>query len=74
MATKAEEYTEAGYRVEEHEREHNGFGGDDAYHVYYVKHLFKPPIFLAELKQHHATGITREIAVDALRVVVSIAR
>lgn len=74
MATKAEKYTEAGYRVEEHEREHNGFGGDDGYHVHYVKHIFEPPFFLAEWKQHHATGITREIAVDALRAVIIAAK
>ena len=74
MTTKVQEYTEAKYRVVELEREHNGFLWDDGYHVYYVMHLFEPPIYLAEWNQHHATGFTREFAVNALRAVVSAAK
>ena len=74
MTTKAEEYAEAKYRVVELEREHNGFLLDDGYHVYYVTHLFEPPIYLAEWNQYHATGLAREIAVNELRLVVSAAK
>ena len=71
MTTKAQEYTNAKYSVVELEGEHNGFLWDDGYHVYYVRSLSEPPIYLAEWKQHNATGVTREDAVDALRTVVS---
>ncbi|WP_283566398.1 hypothetical protein [Hymenobacter sp. H14-R3] len=74
MTTKAKEYRKSGYSVVEHEREHNGFLLDDGYHVYFVTHLFEPPIYLAEWNQHYATGIIREIAVDALRALISAAK